>query len=81
MKQPQKYLVIDDLALELQERPIFVPIPDAALKDDKSMTKFTLSTLKQLMKLSMWTWFHRLEDVTINGYMVRMHNIYPNFST
>jgi hypothetical protein len=37
-----KYLVIDDLAVELQERPIFVPVPSTVLRDEATLKKFAV---------------------------------------
>ena len=75
-----KYLVIDDLALELHDHPIYVPIPNN-LKTEKQLDKFVINVLKKLMKLDFYNWYHKINDVVINGYYTRNNNIYPEFST
>ena len=51
-----KYLVIDDLAFELHEHPIYVPIP-GNIKTEKEMNKFTKKVLTKLMKLDFYKWY------------------------
>ena len=75
-----KYLVIDDLAFELHEHPIYVPIPKT-IKTEKQMDKFTIKVLKKLMKLDFYKWYHNVKDIVIDGYYTRNNKIYPNFST
>lgn len=75
-----KYLVIDDLAFELHEHPIYVPIPDN-IKEDILLNKFVINVLKKLMKLDFYNWYHEIDDVIIDGYYTRNNNIYPEFST
>ena len=41
----RKFLVIDDLALELPRYPIHVPVPPAAMRSDDTMKAFTLRVL------------------------------------
>ena len=65
-----KYLVIDDLAFELHEYPIYVPIPKT-IKTEKQMNKFTINVLKKLMKLDFYKWYHNIKDVVIDGYYTR----------
>lgn len=75
-----KYLVIDDLAFELHEHPIYIPIP-SNIKTEKEMNKFTKKVLTKLMKLDFYRWYHNIKDIIIDGYYVRNNNVYPNFST
>tara|TARA_A100001015_G_C14783930_1_gene630271 strand:+ start:418 stop:543 length:126 start_codon:yes stop_codon:yes gene_type:complete len=41
MEYMSKYLVIDDLAFELHEHPIYIPVPKT-IKNEKEMDKFTI---------------------------------------
>jgi hypothetical protein len=77
------FLVIDDLALELFDHPIFVPIPPNVLKGpgDAALRKFTLKVLNALMKLPFYTWTHHPRNVVIDGFYVRHSSVYPSFST
>lgn len=75
-----KYLVIDDLAIELHEHPIYVPVPNN-IKTENQMNKFVIKILKKLMKLNFYNWYHNITDIKIDGYYVRNKNIYPEFST
>ena len=75
-----KYLVIDDLAIELHEHPIYVPIPNEIITE-KELNKYVIKILKKLMKLDFYNWYHKINDVVINGYYTRNNNIYPEFST
>jgi hypothetical protein len=80
---PRKYLVIDDLAVELHERPIYVPIPEDILKQEDigALKRFTRSVLKKLMKLDFYTWYHSIGDVVVESFFVRNNNMYPVIST
>ena len=75
-----KYLVIDDLAIELHEHPIYIPIP-ITCKTEKQMNSFTMKVLTKLMKLDFYKWYHTRKDIVIDGYYTRNNNVYPNFST
>ena len=75
-----KYLVVDDLAFELHEHPIYIPIPNN-IKEEKQLNKFVMKVLKKLMKLDFYNWYHKINDIKIDGYYTRNNNIYPEFST
>jgi hypothetical protein len=78
------FMVFDDLALELGDNPIIIPIPPHVLEGgdtDKKMRAFTTFALKHLMRLPFFTWTHHIKDVIIDGFMVRQNKIYPEFST
>ena len=59
-----KYLVVDDLAFELHEHPIYIPIPNN-IKEEKQLNKFVMKVLKKLMKLDFYKWYHKINDVKI----------------
>lgn len=80
MNTKDKYLVIDDLAFELHKHPIYVPLPNN-LKTEKQLNKFVITVLKKLMKLDFYKWYHKINDVVIDGYYSRNNFIYPEFST
>lgn len=83
MTRSGKLLVIDDLALELPDHPIHIPIPAQVLQSrgDAEMRKFTLGVLKTLMKLPYFTWTHKADGIVIDGFTVRHNKVYPSFST
>lgn len=77
------YLVVDDLAIELKQYPIHIPIPNTILEnnDDELLRMFTIDVIKNLMSLNYFTWTHHIEDVIIDSFDVRHDKIYPSFST
>jgi hypothetical protein len=76
------FLVIDDLALELPDNPMYIPIPAKVIKSgDAGMRKFTLSVYRNLMKLPYFTWTHDPSQLVIDGFMVRHKKVYPSIST
>lgn len=80
----QRYLVVDDLAPELMDRPIYVSIPAAVFKKtagDAALCAFTMGVLRDLMKLRYYSWMHDANDVSIDGFAVSHAHIYPAFST
>ena len=80
--RPQLFLVIDDLALELGDHPIHVPIPDEVLDGgDEELRKFTFEVLERFMTLPYFTWTHKPTSVVIDGFMMRHIYVYPSFST
>ncbi len=80
---PSMYLVVDDLAAGLPTYPIYVPLPAALVlkPTDAGLRAFTAATLKQLMRLKCFQWYHAPGDVVIDGFTVRNDKIYPSFST
>ena len=88
MKTPSKmvdtttiYLVIDDFSASTYMYPIHVPVPEAAKKNDQTLKKFIMQTLKDLMKVKAFEWYHDFRNVVYDGFQVRGNRIYPNFST
>lgn len=75
------YLVIDDFSPALFTYPIYVPVPESAKKDDQAMRKFIMQSLKELMKVRLFNWYHDFRNVVYDGFEVRGNKIYPNFST
>lgn len=76
------FLVIDDLALELREHPIDVPIPANVLSDGEDvLRKWTKRVYKRLMKLPYYKWTHNVNNIIIDGFIVRHKKIYPSIST
>lgn len=76
-----RYLVIDDFCSTLYVYPIHVPVPASALKDDQTMRRFIMRSLKELMKVRLFEWYHDFRNVVYDGFEVRGNKIYPNFST
>jgi len=80
-------LVVDDLAFELPQHPIYVPIPQNVLAGegyasiDEALARFTLRVYKDFMKLPYFTWFHDARNIVIDGFSVRHDKIYPSIST
>ena len=80
MRKSARLLVLDDLAFELHEHPIFVPIPES-IRTTAQMNKFVITTYTEFMKLKCFKWYHKSEDIVVNDYMVRNNYIYPWIST
>ena len=76
----QKYLVLDSLAISLHNYPIHIPIPKNT-KTEKQIITFTKKTIKNLMKLDIFEWYHNFKDIIIDGFTVRNNFIYPDIST
>ena len=81
MKKNQQFLVIDDLAFCLHTHPVYLPIPSVALKDEKALKAFTMKSLRALMRLDVFDWYHDIRDVHLDGFVVRGSCVYPDFST
>ena len=73
-------MVLDDLAFELHDHPIFVPIPES-IQTTKQMDKFVVKTYAAFMKLDCFDWYHRASDIVVDGYTVRHKYVYPSIST
>lgn len=80
MDKATRFLVVDDLALELHEHPIHVPIPKS-VKTEKQMREFTKKVYADFMKLPYFSWYHGIGDVVVDGFTVRHHLVYPGIST
>ena len=76
----QKYLVLDDLAISLHNYPIYIPIPKN-IKTEKGLKNFTKKSIKKLMKIDLFEWYHDIRDIEISDFMVRNNLLYPNIST
>lgn len=76
-----KYVVFDDLASSLAVYPIVIPLPKDMVRTEKLLKTFVMSTLKSLMKLKQFGWYHNYSDVTYDGFSLRLDKIYPDFST
>lgn len=77
----QKFLVIDDLAIELHEKPVYIPIPEEVFLSEDMLKEFTMKTYVALMTLPYWKWYHSPEDIAIGGFYTRNNCIYPEIST
>lgn len=76
------YLVVDDIAFELIDHPIYVPIPPKILEEkDEALVRFTHRVYKDFMKLPYFTWYHTSKDIKVDGFSVRHDKIYPLIST
>ncbi len=75
-----RMLVLDDLALELHQHPIHVPIPDH-VKSEEELKKFAISVYNDFMQLGYFSWYHAINEITINSFTVRSNCVYPNIST
>ena len=66
-KHPQLFLVLDDLALELHDHPIHVPIPATLPRTDAAMKRFTLQVYRDFMRLKHFSWTHGIADVIVDS--------------
>jgi hypothetical protein len=75
----ERWLVLDDLAMELHQRPVYVPIP-ATVRTEEDMEKFTRKVFKDFMRLPYYNWYHSMSDVVIDGFMTRGTLVFPDIS-
>jgi hypothetical protein len=78
------FLVLDDLAPELRDHPIHVPIPEHVPRTEQGMKKFTLSVFRDFMKLKHFRWTHHPNNIVVDGadgFMVRHNLVFPSLST
>ena len=79
----KRFLVIDDLATSLVTYPILVPLPAklAQRPTEPALRAFIMKTLREVMQLRCFDWYHAFGDVVLDGFTVRNDKIYPSFST